>query len=467
LGNLEHAQQEVTNSRLRRSLENAMRGAQRAARLTGRLLAFARRKPLEPRIVQLNVLVGSLSDLLTRTLGENIAIRTVLSDQALTVEVDPAELEGAILNLAVNARDAMPAGGELILETCSVALDSAYAAANQTEPGRYACIAISDTGCGIPADVLTNVFEPFFTTKPDGQGTGLGLSQVYGFARQSGGHVKIYSEPGIGTTVRIYLPSRDEAASFAERSPAAPQTENLPLARGDETILVVEDDEDVRNYSTGSLRRLGYRVHEAGDSASALEILKQDHAIDLLFTDLGLPGQTNGRQLAESAREIRPTLKVLITTAYAGGALMHDGRVDAGIELLNKPFSFAELARRVREVLDRERPQPQTTPRIMVVEDEVLLRMFVSDVLTEALCQVEEAGSFAEALAIVERASTQMDAAIVDIGLPDRPGDELAREIRRTAPRLPIILATGFTDGKARDPILQEPGVALLAKPFT
>lgn len=354
LGNLELAQRRATHESLPRMLENAMSGARRAALLTERLLAFARKKPLEPKALDINGMVSGMSDLLRRTLGETISVKTKLADDLRTVEVDPTELEAAILNLAVNARDAMPSGGDLVIETANAELDAGYAAIDpEVRPGLYVLISVSDTGVGMTPDVLSQVFEPFFTTKPDGHGTGLGLSQVYGFVKQSGGHVKLYSEPKLGTTVKIYLPKMVDVVSALQEPDPAGSTE-LPGARDGETILVVEDDNDVRNYTVTSLRELGYAVVEAADAVSAMQIIERECDIDLLLTDLGLPGGIDGKTLADRAGQARENLRILITTAYAGKALVHEGRLDRGVELLTKPFTLSALACRVREILDRE-----------------------------------------------------------------------------------------------------------------
>lgn len=466
LGNLESIQRQsaaATNPRTQ-ALENAMRGARRAAALTERLLAFARRKPLEPRILDVNQLVSGMSELLQRTLGERISVRARLDPEVRSIETDPTELEAAILNLAVNARDAMPAGGELVIETANVELDTAYAAANpDVTAGPYVLIAVSDTGMGMTPDILNKVFEPFFTTKPDGQGTGLGLSQVYGFVRQTGGHVKLYSEPSIGTTAKIYFPKAlksAEADSHTDRSTCPAQT---PRARGREAILVVEDDDDVRNYTVSSLRELGYVVLEASDAASALGIVEQEGEIQLLFTDLGLPGAMDGKSLAERIHAIRPSVKILITTAYAGSVLVHDGRLDEGVELLSKPFTFTGLANRIRQLLDRSALEDA---RILLVEDEVLLRMLVVDVLAAAGLQVEEAGTFREADAKIQSAGDTFAAAIVDLGLPDRSGEHLIAKIKALQPGLPIILTTGFADEDVSRKFSGDPSLQIMTKPF-
>jgi PAS domain S-box-containing protein len=352
-GNLEILQRNLPadQARLRRSAENAMRGAERAAVLTQRLLAFARRQPLEPRPLSVNKLVGGMSELLHRTLGEPVELETVLAPNIWAVEADPNQLENAIINLAVNARDAMPDGGKLTIETSNTHLDDAYAAQNTgVLPGQYVVICISDTGTGMDEETLQRVFEPFFTTKDVGRGTGLGLSMVYGFVKQSGGHVKIYSEPGQGTTVKIYLP-RLIASVNEEADEAEPL---VPEGSLEETVLVCEDDDDVRAYSAEVLRELGYRVLEAHDGPSALRLLeRQEGRVDLLFTDVVLPSGMMGNHLAEQARAIRPGLKVLFTTGYARNAIVHHGRLDPGVELITKPFTYADLAARIRDLLDR------------------------------------------------------------------------------------------------------------------
>jgi PAS domain S-box-containing protein len=352
IGNLETLQRNLpTDSpRLQRAMRHAMNGAQRAAALTQRLLAFSRRQPLDPRPIDINALVNGLSDMVHRTLGETIAVETVLGAGLWRVEVDPNELEAAILNLAVNARDAMPEGGRLTLETGNAHIDEAYAAAHaEVLAGQYVLISVTDTGAGMNPQTVAQAFEPFFTTKPVGKGTGLGLSQVYGFVKQSSGHVKIYSEPGQGTTVKLYLPRL-----AGDAGPESELDEPLnPEAGQEETLLVVEDDDDVRAYSVDSLRELGYRVLEARDGPSALRLLDQEFRVDLLFTDVVLPNGMTGAQLAAQAKTIRPSLKVLFTTGYARNAIVHHGRLDSGVHLIVKPFSFNDLAAKVRDVLDK------------------------------------------------------------------------------------------------------------------
>ena len=337
-GNLDTLQRNLPaeSGRLHRAASTAMSGAKRAASLTQRLLAFSRRQPLDPKSLDVNVLVRGLSDMVHRTLGETIDVETVLGAGIWQVEVDESELEASVLNLAVNARDAMPAGGRLTIETSNAHIDAAYVA-NHAEvmPGQYVMISVSDTGDGMDAATIAQAFEPFFTTKPIGKGTGLGLSQVYGFVKQSGGHVKIYLPRFSGPSVL-----------YADDGGLAPEGD------ADETILVVEDDDDVRTYSVESLRELGYRVLEAHDGPSALSLLERQFKVDLLFTDVVLPNGMTGAQVAADARAIRPDLKVLFTTGYARNAIIHQGRLDRGVQLLTKPFTFAELAEKVRDVLD-------------------------------------------------------------------------------------------------------------------
>jgi PAS domain S-box-containing protein len=338
-------------SPLRRYVDRAMAGAQRASTLTQRLLAFSRRQPLAPKPTDVNRLLPAMSELLHRTLGETIEVEAVLPPRIWLVETDPNQLENAILNLAINARDAMPEGGKLTIETQNTYLDETYASQNPgVTIGQYVVMCISDTGMGMDADTIAKAIEPFFTTKEVGKGTGLGLSMVYGFIKQSGGHLKIYSEPGEGTTVKIYLPRLVGQATVEPQDERTPP----PAGGGEETVLVCEDDEDVRAYSAEVLRELGYRVLEAADGPAALALLRNKGTkIDLLFTDVVLPGGMSGAVLAKEAAEVRPGLKILFTTGYARNAIVHQGRLDPGVQLITKPFSYADLAERIRDILDR------------------------------------------------------------------------------------------------------------------
>ncbi|MGY2051353.1 ATP-binding protein [Methylobacterium sp. JK268] len=337
------------DARAHRYVQSAMEGARRASTLTQRLLAFSRQQPLRPEPIDPNRLVAGMSDLLRRSLGSDIRLETVLAGGIWRSYADPNQLENVVLNLAVNARDAMPEGGLLTIETQNAHLDERYAASHPgVAVGQYVLIAVTDTGSGMPPDVVSKAFDPFFTTKEVGKGTGLGLSQVYGFVRQSGGHVKIYSEAGQGTTVKVYLP-RYTGTEVPADDPS--HAVDLPLGEEQEVVLVVEDEPTVRGFSVAAMGELGYRVLEADGAASALRLLETHPEIALLFTDVVMP-EVNGRKLAEEARRRRPDLKVLFTTGYTRNAVVHNGVLDPGVQLIGKPFTIEQLAAKVREVLD-------------------------------------------------------------------------------------------------------------------
>jgi PAS domain S-box-containing protein len=329
-------------------LKSALDGAQRAASLTSRLLAFSRQMPLKPSVVDINRLVSSMSDILQRTLGEATPVETVLAGGLWKTSVDEGQLENVLLNLAINARDAMPKGGKLTIETFNAHLDDEYAHNHvEVAPGQYVMLSISDTGTGMSPEIIDKVFDPFFTTKVVGKGTGLGLSQVYGFIKQSKGHIKIYSEVGQGTTFKIYLPR------FYGAVPPAPVSHHTAAPQGSasEVILVVEDDPRMRDITVAALRDLGFTVIHAESAAVALSVLDAYPAIALLFTDIVMPDM-NGRQLAEEALRRRPDLKVIFTTGYTRNAVVHNGVVDEGVNFLAKPFTLSQLSDKVREVLD-------------------------------------------------------------------------------------------------------------------
>jgi len=331
-------------------LDGALDGAQRAANLTQRLLAFSRKQPLNPSVTEVNGLVRGVEDMLRRALGETVRLEFALGGGLWRAQVDNDQLESALINLAINARDAMPEGGSLTIETMNAFLDDAYAAAHaEVTGGQYVLIAVSDTGQGMPDAVIEKAFEPFFTTKETGKGTGLGLSQVYGFIKQTGGHIKIYSEAGQGTTVKIYLP---RSYGTEESQPRTDTTGTaLPRARTGETVLLVEDDEAVRAAAILALDELGYTVIEAASGAQALRLLDQHGPVALLFTDVVMPGMS-GRMLAEAALALQPGLKVVYTTGYTANAIVHNGMIDPGVELLTKPYDLGQLARKLRRVLD-------------------------------------------------------------------------------------------------------------------
>ena len=355
LERLEHrvvAAERVAAAQAHPLIEAAMRAGNRAAVLTQRLLAFSRRQPLAPTTLDVNRLVRGMSDLVTRTLGESISVKADLAADLWQVSADENQLENAVLNLAVNARDAMPDGGQLGITTRNTTLDATSAGRIEeaVEPGDYVLIAVADTGVGMTPEVRARAFDPFFTTKGVGQGTGLGLSQVYGFVRQSGGHVRIDSAPGSGTTVSLYLPRLVETVPAVSRSV---DRRPVPKAARDETILLVEDQDEVRLFAADALRELGYRVEAVADGAAALRMLEAGARARLLFTDVGLPGDLDGWQLAREAQRRRPELRVLFTTGYGGDGAAPGQTVGPDMGLLRKPFSQADLARKVREALDR------------------------------------------------------------------------------------------------------------------
>ena len=351
IGSLELLARRLDNadSRAQRYVESATEGAKRAALLTQRLLAFSRQQPLRPESIDANKLVSGMSDLLRHSLGAEIQLEAVLAGGLWRTHADPNQLENVVLNLAVNARDAMPEGGRLTIETQNAHLDARYVATHLgVAAGQYVLIAVTDTGMGMPEEVIAKAFDPFFTTKAVGKGTGLGLSQVYGFVKQSGGHVKIYSEPGEGTTVKIYLPRQIAGQQDGD---AAHTVSTMPRGEQREVVLVVEDEPAVRELSVEVLGQLGYRVLEADGAAAALRQIDAYPDIALLFTDVVMP-EVNGRKLAEEARRRRPDLKVLFTTGYTRNAVVHNGVLDAGVDLIGKPFTIEELAAKVRAVLD-------------------------------------------------------------------------------------------------------------------
>jgi PAS domain S-box-containing protein len=369
LGNLDIARRAIghltgeTRERALRALDNARQGGRRAVTLVSQLLAFSRRQPLAPKVIDVNRFLRQQSNFLRAPLGETISLEVVGAGGAWAIEVDENQLETALLNLAINARDAMPQGGKLTIEANNVFLDEDYCArhGNEVKPGQYVALSVTDTGSGMAKEVIERAFEPFFTTKLAGQGTGLGLSQVYGFVKQSGGHIKIYSETGEetgrGTTVRLYLPRAmgvpaDEPPAGLRASSTRYAERPEGLRGGSERILLVEDDADVRAFLTDSVRELGYDVLEAADADEALKLLQASERIDLLLTDVVLPGQ-NGRQLAERATELRPDLKIMFMTGYSRNAIVHQGRLDPGVNLIQKPVVQSELASRLRRALEK------------------------------------------------------------------------------------------------------------------
>jgi signal transduction histidine kinase/CheY-like chemotaxis protein len=350
VGSLDIAKRHLHNdsAKAERFIANALEGAQRGAQLTSRLLAFSRQQPLDPRPLDANALVGEMSELLRRSLGESVALETRLTEDLWRTFADASQLVSAIINLCVNSRDAMPEGGTLLVETSNAEFDDGYVGQHgDARAGPYVCIAVTDTGGGMPPEVVARAFDPFYTTKAAGHGTGLGLSQVYGFVKQSGGHVNIYSEPGRGTTMRIYLPR-----FFGPDEPAAAEMKQ-PLRQdlNKEVILVVEDEDRVRTMTVEALRGLGYEVIPAAGPQQAIDGLDSYQQVHLLFTDIVMPGM-NGRALADRVKAARPSVKVLYTTGYTRDAVIHNGMLDRDVAFLPKPFTVDQLAHKVRQTLD-------------------------------------------------------------------------------------------------------------------
>ncbi|WP_289851939.1 response regulator [Rhizobium sp. SSA_523] len=436
-----------------RRLESALAGASRGVRLASQLLSFGRRQPLAPKVVNLGRLVRDMDQLIRRSLGEAIEIDTIVGGGLWNTLVDPSNVENALLNLSINARDAMDGRGRLTIELGNAYLDDHYARnAFDVEAGQYVMLAVSDTGCGMPPEVLARAFDPFFTTKPEGKGTGLGLSMVYGFVKQSGGHINIYSEPGSGTTVRIYLPRSTEAEDLITEDAGG------EIAGGSETVLVVEDDDAVRDITVNILADLGYKVLKARDADSGLAIIESGAHIDLLFTDVVMPGRLKSSDLARKAKERRPDLEVLFTSGYTENSIVHGGRLDPGVNLLSKPYTRETLARRIRILLDRAKERARVTPaalsgiktmipekpasiRVLFCEDEALIRISTADYLSDFGFTVVEAGNGREALEAIDGGA--IDILVTDVHLPDMNGLDLIREIRESDPNLPVIFATG------------------------
>ena len=480
-GNLQLLGRDVAgNPRAEQRLQTSIAAIARGSKLASQLLAFGRRQPLAPKVVNLGRLIRSTDDMLRRALGDGVEIETVISGGLWNTYVDTVQVENALLNLAINARDAMEGHGKLTIEAGNAYLDDDYAVRHaDVASGQYVMIAVTDTGAGIPADIIDHVFEPFFTTKPEGRGTGLGLSMVYGFVKQSGGHVKIYSEPGHGTTVRLYLP-RAKGVEDAE-----PEIEPGPAIGGGEIVLVVEDDEQVRGTVVDLLTEIGYRVLKAKDAESAWTIIESGVPIDVLFTDVVMPGPLRSPELARKARERLPNLAVLFTSGYTENAIVHGGRLDDGVELLSKPYSREALARKIQFVLrnQQQRSVAQTPPRlaerrapeniqalptrplrILLVEDDSLIRASTADMLTDLGHSVEEAEDGAKALAALDKGD--FDVIVTDLSLPGMSGEDFAAAATERRPDLRVVFATGYAapSGSSRNGRLR--GAVVLQKPY-
>jgi signal transduction histidine kinase/DNA-binding response OmpR family regulator len=442
------------NQTAQRRLEAAAFAADRGAKLSQQLLAFARRQPLQPMAVNLSSVLRRMDDLLRRSLGETIHIETVVAGGLWTTFADPHQLENVILNLAINARDAMKGNGRLTLELGNAMLDDQYVANEREVPaGQYVMLGISDNGCGMPPEVAARAFEPFFTTKREGEGTGLGLSMAYGFVKQSQGHIRIYSEVGAGTTIKIYLPRSHEPEAELQE-PTSERT-----VGGIETILVVEDDAAVQATTVDILSGLGYRVLKANDGQSALTILQSGIPVDLLFTDVVMPGPVRSPDLARKAKQLLPQIEVLYTSGYTQNAIVHGGRLDPGVELISKPYRREDLARKIRSMFARRQPvaahsapapaatmpaqaQAPAPLHVLVVEDDPDSKAATCELLSLLGYQVSGVASAEAALALPEL--DEIDVVLTDINLPGMSGIELGRAILARLPSVRLVFASGY-----------------------
>jgi signal transduction histidine kinase/CheY-like chemotaxis protein len=478
-GNLQLLQRRLNDPQDLKRLSASLGAVERGAKLASQLLAFARRQPLEPRAIHLGRMVREMDELLRRALGEAIEVETVIAGGLWNTLTDPDQVQNAILNLAVNARDAMSGSGRLTIEAGNAMLDEFYCRQHEdVTPGQYVMLAVSDTGSGMTPEVMAKAFDPFFTTKREGSGTGLGLSMVYGFVKQSHGHVKIYSEPGLGTTVRIYLPRTFEAEE------AVPDLSSAPIESGSETILVVEDDPVVQATVVDLLKDLGYAVLRANDGQSALTLARSGIDIDLLFTDVVMPGPVRAPDLARQVQALLPGVGVLFTSGYTENAIVHGGRLDPGVNLLSKPYRREDLARKVRHTLNnrgqaqatvardaapvpasmqqQQQPQPAQPPRVLLVEDDPLIQMDSEDMLTSLGCRVAAARDGRGALRELARGGFEV--LFTDIGLPGISGVELARQVVAEHPGIRVIFASGF--GQQEEARAAVPDAIFVTKPY-
>ena len=428
-------------------LDAAAQAVDRGAKLAAELLAFARRQPLRPIPTDLGRLLRNMDELLRQALGETVEIETVVTGGLWTTMVDPNQLENVLLNLAINARDAMKDGGKLTLELSNAMLDEFYAQTQvDVEPGHYVLLAVSDTGTGMTEHTAERAFEPFYTTKPEGEGTGLGLSMAYGFAKQSGGHIRLYSELGSGTTVKLYLPRTDQPEVLAVTLPAG------PTVGGHETILVVEDDLAVQATVIELLSGLGYHVLRANDAQCALSILQSGMAIDLLFTDVVMPGKLSSTELVRQAKLLLPDIAVLFTSGYTRNAIVHGGKLDAGVELLSKPYRQEDLARKIRQLLGQREQQmlPGAEPEdsgvpsrrsALVVEDQLQLLSLTCEMLEELGIVAVGFPTAEEAVSVLEQ--THFDYLLVDANLPGMSGREFAALAHQAQPRMRVVFVSG------------------------
>ncbi|WP_244631180.1 response regulator [Aureimonas sp. ME7] len=491
-GNLQLLLKDIAgNDRAETRVRNALAGVSRGAKLAAQLLAFGRRQALEPKVVNVSRFVRGMDDMLRRAIGEAIEVETVFGAGLWNTFIDPTQIENALLNLAINARDAMDGQGRLTIELSNAHLSDDYARRHtEVSPGQYVMLAVSDTGSGMSPEIIEKVFEPFFTTKAEGKGSGLGLSMVYGFVKQSGGHVNIYSELNQGTTIKLYLP-RSAQAEDQEID-----VEAGPVAGGTETVLVVEDDEEVRATVVEMLTDLGYRVLKAVDAQSALNVVESGIPIDILFTDVVMPGKLKSPELARKAKERLPGLAVLFTSGYTENSIVHGGRLDEGVQLLSKPYTREALARKFRHVLANQAQAnaarrglkgPSLVPAdpdgmrgetpvvaervveaavasrtVLLVEDDGLIRFNTADMLKDLGYLVVEAGRAEDALTAIQ--TVPFHALVTDVNLPGMSGPELARNARQVKPEVGIVFATGDrhvpgfeTDAAQRVVVLPKP----------
>jgi CheY-like chemotaxis protein len=430
-------------------------------------------------VVNVSRFVQGMDDMIRRAIGEAVEVETVVGGGLWNTFIDPAQIENALLNLAINARDAMDGRGKLTIELANTHLDDDYCRKHdEVTPGQYVMMAVTDTGCGIPSEIVDKVFDPFFSTKAEGKGSGLGLSMVYGFVKQSGGHVKIYSEVGHGTTIKLYLPRAHQSEDFEV------SVDHGPITGGTETVLVVEDDGEVRETVVAMLADLGYRVLQAEDASSALAVIQSGIAIDILFTDVVMPGTLKSPELARKAKERLPNIAVLFTSGYTENSIVHGGRLDAGVELLSKPYTREALARKFRHVLanraqraaaastgssqgaPRAATRTQNSTRdedrratVLLVEDDGLIRMNTAEMLEDAGFVVVEAASGEEALTALQTMS--VDALVTDINLPGLSGTELASRAEELHDAMLVVFATG-DPGVVRD----RADALVLSKPY-
>ena len=467
------------NPRARQRLENAMGGVARGAKLASHLLSFGRQQPLQPKSSNVGRMLKGMSEMLTRSLGETVEVETIADESVWNCMIDAAQLENAVLNLAINARDAMDGHGKLTIEAGNAILDERYASAHaDLTPGQYVMLAVTDTGSGMSPEVLAKAFNPFFTTKEPGSGTGLGLSMVYGLVKQSGGHINIYSEVGVGTTVRMYLPRTRSAEDTDIEEPLSIFPHQTVSA---ETILVVEDDAIVRSTAVETLREFGFTVLEAINAEQALTIIESGAKVDLLFTDVVMPGTLRSPELARRAQEILPDIGVLFTSGYTENAIVHSGRLDEGVELLSKPYTNDQLFQKIGRVRAKMRkadsaaqPEVQTQPevqsqpetgdlRVLIVEDEILIRMNLAEMLYEVGADVTEAGTLADAQATF--AAHAFDIVITDISLPDGSAEDWVIELVAGGHSGVVISSGHPAEGELAQHIAVK-SVGVLSKPY-